>query len=357
MTPKHTHVDFQGQILNVGLDISRKNWRVCIVSDSLEHATFTQLPKSDILVKYLRRNFPGATYRCVYEAGYCGLWIAEELLQHGIDCLVVNPADVPTSTREKVFKSDRSDARKLARSLRSGDCDGIFLPSRDAQEDRSLVRTRAQLVKEQTRCKNRIKSLLAYYGILLPEDIADRYWSKRYLASLADVRMHRPSGDLALQTLLLELNSIRSLLNALTRHIRTLSHEPRYQARAQRLLSIPGISVLSAMTLLTELVEITRFPSLDQLASYVGLVPGEHSSGEQHITTGITHRRNPHLRSILIESAWVAARKDPALLFAFESLAKRMPKNRAIIRIARKLLNRIRYVLIHDQLYVTNVAA
>jgi transposase len=117
------------------------------------------------------------------------------------------------------------------------------------------------------------------------------------------------------------------------------------------LITIPGISILTAMTFLTELVELDRFKTLDQLASYVGLIPGEHSSGDREIVTGITRRQNAVLRSALIESAWIAARKDPALLLTFTRLAKRMPKNQAIIRIARKLLNRIRYVLKHQQPY------
>jgi transposase len=87
------------------------------------------------------------------------------------------------------------------------------------------------------------------------------------------------------------------------------------------------------------------------MASYVGLTPGEDSSGEQERTTGISRRRNAYLRGVLIECSWVAARKDPALLMAFGKLSKRMPKNRAIVRIARKLLNRIRYVLKHQETY------
>ena len=92
------------------------------------------------------------------------------------------------------------------------------------------------------------------------------------------------------------------------------------------------------MVLLTEIIDINRFKSLDHLASYVGLIPGEDSSGEQERTTGISRRRNAHLRTLLIECSWVAVRKDPALIMSFNQLMKRMPKNRAIVRIARKLL-------------------
>jgi transposase len=122
----------------------------------------------------------------------------------------------------------------------------------------------------------------------------------------------------------------------------------------RHLVGIPGISTLTAMILLTELVELARFHSLDHLASYVGLVPGEDSSGDERTITGITERKNPYLRWILIECAWVAVQKEPALIQAFAQLTHRMTKNRAIIRIARKLLNRIRFVLKNDQPYVSS---
>jgi transposase len=169
--------------------------------------------------------------------------------------------------------------------------------------------------------------------------------------------MERASGDAVLKTQLAKLLSIRQFLVSITKQIRALAQDNRYCQSVAYLISAPGISTLTAMILLTELVDIHRFKTLDDLAAYCGLVPGEHSSGEDEIITGITSRRNPFLRRILIESAWVAARKDPALIMAFNTLAKRMPKNCAIVRIARKLLNRIRFILLHQQPYQPSVMA
>ena len=163
------------------------------------------------------------------------------------------------------------------------------------------------------------------------------------------------SGRESLETLLEELKHLRQSIAHLTRQVRTMARQEPYRSQVELLCSIPGISTLSAMVLLTEIVDINRFRSLDQLASYVGLIPGEDSSGEQERTTGISRRRNSHLRAMLIECSWVAAREDPALLMAFSKLSKRMPKTRAIVHIARKLLNRIRYVLKHQEPYETCV--
>ena len=111
------------------------------------------------------------------------------------------------------------------------------------------------------------------------------------------------------------------------------------------------------MVFLTEIVDIKRFKDIDHLSSYFGLIPGENSSGDTQLHTGISPRHNANLRVLLIESSWIAVRKDPALLMSFNKLSKRMPKNKAIIRIARKLLNRIHYVLKNHCYYETGVVS
>jgi len=169
--------------------------------------------------------------------------------------------------------------------------------------------------------------------------------------------MQRLSGNQAIRTLLDELKYLRQMIASTTKQIRVLAREEPYLSFVDYLVTVPGISTLAAMILLTELVTLGRFDNLDKLASYVGLVPGEHSSGESEITTGITCRRNAFLRGLLIECAWVAAKKDPAMSLAFSKLSKRMPKNQAIVHIAHKLLNRIRYVMKNRAPYVPAVVS
>jgi transposase len=167
--------------------------------------------------------------------------------------------------------------------------------------------------------------------------------------------MERASGDMALRAHLTELTHIRQIIAELNRAIRSLAKTDDYQHNVRILKTVPGVSILSAMTLLAELYDIRRFKTLDKLCSYVGLIPNTDSSGETDHKTGMTGRRNAQLRVILIESAWTAVRKDPALMMAFNELCKHMAKTNAIVRIARKLLNRIRYVLKNQQEYVPAV--
>lgn len=348
-------LDFTGQRIYTSLDTHKKSWKVSIFTEHFEHKTFTQFPDVEVLANYLHRNFPGGDHRVVYEAGFCGFWIHDRLQEKGINCIVVNPADVPTTDKEKKTKSDRVDSRKLARSLRNGELTGIYVPHREKVEDRSLVRTRQAMVKKQTRCKNQIKSMLHFYGIEIPEEVVDRRWSRKFIDWLSEIQMTRASGNLALKTHLAELLYLRQTISDLTKGIRRLAHNEDYAENHRLIKSVVGISTLAGMTFLTELVDINRFKTLDTLASYVGLIPDTQGSGEKETNSGITSRRNPQLRGILIEAAWVAVRKDPAMMMAFNNLLPKVSKKIAIVKIARKLLNRIRYVLKNKQEYVPAV--
>lgn len=349
---KGNKINFTGQPIYVGMDIHKKSWSVSIHTAHFEHKTFTQPPEVEKLAHYLQRTFPGATYYPVYEAGFSGFWIHDRLRERGIHCMVVNPADVPTKHKEKAGKADKVDCRKLARNLRSGDIKGIFIPSRAHTEDRHLIRTRHSMVRKQTRCKNQIKSILFFYGIPIPEG---SHWSRNFITWIETLRMERASGDCALKAHLEELLHLRQIIAGLNKAILALSRSDTYRDKVSLLRSVPGISTLTAMMLLTELCDISRFSSLDKLASYTGLVPDIKSSGDTEYTAGITYRRNPMVRAILIEASWVAVRKDPALMMAFNTFSLRMKKTAAIVHVARKLLNRIRFVLMNQKRYVPAV--
>lgn len=349
---KNNKLDFMGQPIFIGLDVHKKSWEVSIYTRHGEYKSFSQPPQAAALAHYLRHHFPGALYYAVYEAGCCGFWIHNQLVQEAIDCIVVNPADVPTRNKERRRRRDRVDCRKLARGLRNNELEGIYVPPRAKLEDRSLIRTRLSMGRKQTRCKNQIKSMLLFYGVEIPEEKEMGHWSRRFIRWIEGIRLERASGDMALQIHLEELAHLRQILAKLNRAILALSRTQEYRLWVSLLRTVPGISTLTAMIFLLELGEIMRFPSLDQLCTYVGLIPDTQSSGEKEHVEGVTQRRHSHLRWLLIEASWIAVRKDPAMMMAFNEYCKRMRKSKAIIKIARKLLNRVRYVLKNQAEYV-----
>ncbi|WP_459878409.1 transposase [Desulfothermus naphthae] len=121
------------------------------------------------------------------------------------------------------------------------------------------------------------------------------------------------------------------------------------------LKTVPGIGSKIAFIILSEIIDMKRFKNFDQLKSYVGLTPSVYSSGDTHYEYGLTYRKNSRLKYALIEASWVAIRKDPALLESYNKLITRMKKQQAIIRIAKKLLSRIRHVWLNKQPYVTGI--
>lgn len=350
-------LDFSGQNIYVGFDVHLKSWRVTIMTDKLTHKTFSQPPEPKLLHQYLEKNFPGGTYHSAYEAGFCGYWIHNNLKSMGIHSMVVNPADIPTTDKEKVQKEDGRDSRKIAKALRSGDLTAIHVPSLKTLEDRSLVRMRTTLVKDLARNKNRIKSFLYFHGVQMPEHFANNggRWSNRFVEWLETLDMVEQSGKQSLQAIVTASKNLRVSVLQVTRQIKELSKTKDYEQQVKLLRTIPGIGLTTAMILLTELETINRFGNFDQLCSFIGLVPSTNSSGDHEVVGDITRRGNTMLRSTIIESAWVAVRNDPALTKSFYDYCKRMDPNKAIIRIARKLLSRIRYVLKTQKEYVCSV--
>ena len=353
MQAQSKELNFQGQNIYVGLDVHKKSWNVSIMTEVLTHKTFSQDPKPEILYAYLHKKFPGATYYSAYEAGFCGFWIHYRLTTLGVKSIVVNPADIPTTNKEILQKEDARDSRKIARGLVNGTLTPIYTPPMKSIEDRSLVRTRSTLVKDMTRTKNRIKSFLSFYGIELPDQFAksQTHWSKRFNLWLENIEGIENSGKESFNALLGEAKNLRASILDLTKKIKVLSKSDTYKENETLLRTVPGIGLLTAMTILVELDDIKRFSNNDKLASYVGLVPSTFSSGEKEKVGDITPRCNRTLRSALIESAWVASRIDPALMRSYMEYCKTMEPNNAIIRIARKLLSRIRFVLINKKAY------
>jgi transposase len=213
-------------------------------------------------------------------------------------------------------------------------------------------------MKDLSRTKNRVKSLLFQFGIDIPGQFTTaqtRYWSGKYLNWLMTLQIEAESLKKTVDNYILTGKSQRENLLLLNRQVRELSQTDDYRNNYQLLLSIPGIGLTTAMYILTQLGDIGRFQRMDDLCNYVGLVPSMHGSGDKIQTGKLLRRGRKELKIMLIEASWEAVRKDPALMAKFGELAKRMHKNKAIIRIARKLLSRIRYVLVNQQEYELSV--
>lgn len=347
--------DFTDQNFYVGIDTHHKSWMVSIYSEEFELKTFSQQPDVDQLERYLKKHYPGGNYHLAYEAGFSGFWIQRSFTKKGIRCDVIHPADVPTSDKESKRKTDKVDSRKIAKGLKNGELNAIYIPDEGQEADRLLLRTRTNIVRDVTMVKNRIKAFLKINGITVPDSHKNGNWTKSFITWLQSLKFAEAGEKASFDVYIGEAIYLIEREKQLRVTIGNLSVSERYASNMKQLLSIPSIGLVAAMTILTEIGDIRRFRKLDHLCSYCGLTPNSHSSGETERIGGISRRGNPFIKGILIECAWMAIRKDPALLLYYKQLLPRMNANKAIVKVARKLLSRIRYVLLIQKEYVTGV--
>ena len=290
----------------------------------------------------MKRNFPNGDYHCGYEAGFSGFCLHESLWEAHINCIVINPADIPTTHKESEFKTDKNDALKIAKALRSGDLNPIAIPDKQLQEDRSLVRYRIQLRKDIVRQKCRIKSLLAFYNVQIPEQWSASRWSRPFVNWLWNLELTTDEGTKTLRLLMGMFSYIHGMCVNTDNHLRELSRTKRHEKQSKHYLRLSSdLERVRSIEFLVQIGDIKRFKNNDKLANYLGLVPSSNSSGESIKQDRLTYRGHKQLRSIMVEAAWTSISTDPAMAKKYSNLKKRMIAQRAIISVARSLLCRV----------------
>jgi len=346
-------INFEGQNVYVGIDVHLKTWHVTIITESGYKSKFSQPSSAPALFEHLKKHYPQGNYHAVYESGFSGFATYYALSELGIDCMVIHAADVPTTQYENVMKTDSVDSEKLAKGLKAGVLPGIYIPCKEILDDRNLVRFRKKIQKQLGGYKSRVKHLLHSNGVSYPDcfTINGTHWSKRFMDWLRNDVVLLSSKRNSLDMLIEIIEILRNKLLKVTRMIRMLAKTERYETNYRNLLSMPGIGPITAMCLLTEIDDINRFGNERQFASYLGLIPVCHNSGEKVSNGEKTFRGNKQIGPMIVECSWVSARRDRVMAAVYGECCRRMKPQEAIIRIARKLSNRIFMVLKTGKLY------
>lgn len=335
---KTIRIDYQDKIIYLGIDVHKRTYSVTVICDGVIVKRDTIAANPAGLVAYVRRCFPGARIRSAYEAGFSGYVLHRILVQNGVENIVVNPASIEVAANDKV-KTDRRDSKKLVEQLCAGRLKAIFVPEPEQELRRQLTRTREQIVRQRARLAHQIKSKLHYFG-LLGDVLPDQVLTERSLGQLEGLKL---SEELAFA-----LRLLIAQWRFLTQQLAELRQKFRAQARVDAALeptyrSGPGIGPVGARILANEIGNpAQRFHNERELFKFTGLTPTEHSSGESVRRGHISRQGAARIRHVLVEAAWRALVVDPALRIAFERLAARCGKKRAIVAIARKLIGRIR---------------
>jgi transposase len=282
----------------------------------------------------------GPTDVAVLEAG-ANAWSVHDLLERLVDKVtVVHPYHVKLIASSMV-KTDRIDTLILARLLAADILPSIWVPPTHVRELRSLVSHRRRLVKQRSAAKNRLHSILHRHSIApAPGDLFSAsnrgWWDSLSTPSSEKLRARQ---DLSI------IDHLNVLIVEVEAELAQLSQSVYWGDQVAFLVQLPGIGMLSAMTILGAIGDVARFPNAKKLVGYSGLGARVHHSGSSRRGGGITKQGRRELRTVMVESAWVAVRRHHHWQAQFARLAKRIGKQKAIVAIARKLLVVVWHVL------------
>jgi transposase len=283
-----------------------------------------------------------ATLRVCYEAGPTGYVLYWQLTKLGVHCEVIAPSLVPVKPGDRV-KTDRRDAEKLARAYRSGELTAVFVPDAEHEALRDLVRAREAAKKDELRARHRLSKYLLRYGRYAPA--GSRAWTLTYWRWVRTVQFEHAAQNATLLDYIAEVEHQGQRIERLEKSIdEAIESAPQHmRSVVQALQSLRGVAKLTAVTLAVEVGTFRRFERAQQLMSYTGMVPSEHSSGGRRQQGAITKIGNNHLRRVLIEAAW-HYRHRPCLSNRQRALQKQLdPRVLEIAWNAQLRLNR-RYV-------------
>jgi transposase len=297
--------------------------------------------------------------RACYEAGPCGFGLARRLQQLGVECEVVAPSMIPTRAAERV-KTDKRDARKLARLLRAGELTPVYIPEATDEAIRDLCRARTDAVDDRRRSRHRLKGFLLRHGYRYQGKSA---WSAAHQRYLRELVLPHPAMKVILEEYLISIAGAAERIERCELAMRDLLSGWRLEPAVQALMAMKGFQIVAAMILVSELGGIDRFVHPRQVMAYLGLIPSENTSSERRRQGAITQCGNAHARWLLVECAQhyvrppkvskelsrrqegqprevraISWRAQNRLHSRFARLtARRLQRNKALVAIAREL--------------------
>jgi transposase len=291
-------------VLYVGLDVHKESISVAYAPDVRELEPVFVGPfgtrKCDIdkIVRQMRGK--GATLVFAYEAGPCGYWLYRYLSCKGLQCLVVAPSLIPRKSGDRV-KTDRRDAVQLARLLRSGDLQAVYVPRPEDEAIRDLSRACEAARSDQKDAKLRLKSFLLRHDVRYAEKAN---WAAAHLRWLGTIHFDLPAQQIVFQECVQAVQRTVERLERLEQALVEQMTGWRLEPLVAALQALRGVRFQVAVTMAAELGDLRRFEAPSELFASLGLHPSEHSSGQKRRQGGIAKTGNAHARRVLIEGAW-----------------------------------------------------
>ena len=292
--------------LYVGLDVHKETIAVAVAEpgreDPQSRGEITHTRKAvEMLIKRLSKEFDGQVLLFCYEAGPCGYGLYRQILETGHVCEVVAPSLIPKKPGERV-KTDRRDALKLARHLRGGDLTAVWVPDEEQEAMRDLCRARDDMKSQERKAQQQLNAFVLRHGHHWPSK--KKRWTATHFNWLQELKFAHDWQQVVLQEYINAVKAATGRVADMMKQMERVLPQWRLAPVVDALTALRGIDKLSAMILLAELGDISRFDSPRQLMAFLGLVPSEHSSGGRRRQGAITLTGNSHARRTLVESAW-----------------------------------------------------
>jgi transposase len=293
-----------GNVRFVGLDVHAETIAVAVAEVGAEVRSVGVIPnRAESVRRLVGKLGKPEQLRVCYEAGPTGYVLYWQLSELGVHCEVVAPTLVPVKAGDRV-KTDRRDAEKLARCYRAGDLTAVWVPDAAHEALRDLVRARLAAKRDQLRARHRLGKFLLRQGRRAPEGTSS--WTGRYLAWVRQQHFEHAAQQATLLDYLHEVEHAAERIVRLERGIDAAVESMPENLRTviAGLQCLRGVAKVSAVTLVSELGQLSRFGHARQLMGYAGMVSREHSSGERVRRGSISKAGNAHLRRIVTEAAW-----------------------------------------------------
>jgi len=288
---------------HVGLDVHKKSIAIAFTDSKTGEHSYLGTSPNDLtrLLKKLKPFGDPSQVQICYEAGPTGYGLYRDLVARGYACSVVAPAKTPSISSDRV-KTDKRDALKLAQFLATGHLTSIRVPTPREEALRDLVRVREDLKIKETNTKRQLQSLMLRRGRIFTE--GKSAWTKKHVAWLEKQQFEFADTNTTKWTYIEELRNYWAAIEELDQRIAESAKTIEQADLVADFLAFKGIAVLTATSIVVEIGDLKRFPTAAKFASFLGLTPSEHSSGETRSRGGITKAGNRRLRRLLIEAAW-----------------------------------------------------
>lgn len=320
--------------MTVGVDLGKRKSEYTVVEENGTRVVIRKLPNQRELVQKFLRSLPGTVGQVGCETCTNTYWLVETVEEIGLRMRVGHALKLRLIAESRI-KTDRIDSGVIADLLRANFFPDIAIPPREVRQVRELLRGRINLARSAAQSRNRLHGVLTRAGVEYKVSEAGGVGVEAWLDGVG----LSPSQRFMAQHYVEAERELRKRIAAIEEELKRQVHpvEP-WASILKRLQTIPGVGEFSALVLLLELWEITRFPTAKKLASYVGIVPGVHQTGQTLRGGRLTKQGNRYVRWILVQDAWIAIRWCPRYRGLHEHHTPRQGRTGAIIPVARQIL-------------------